>query len=170
MREIALTRGRVALVDDEDYARVACYRWHAGAGYAQRSVLVNGKRRTEFMHRFILGAVPGEITDHIDGDGYNNQRTNLRPCTHGENCRNARKQRTGNSSRYKGVCWHKQIGRWVAFICCDNKSEYLGTFTSEVDAAIAYDAAAQRLHGEFARLNYPSNDATQRTLVAHEAA
>jgi AP2 domain len=90
--------------------------------------------------------------DHIDGNGLNNQRSNLRPATASQNCIN---RRTWGRSAYRGVSWFKLYSKWNAAISYQRKSRNLGYFASEEDAARAYDAAARELHGAFARLNFP---------------
>ena len=148
--------GRVALVDDEDYELVMQYRWYvqedvrtggAGGPYA-RGVLVPSQRLV-FMHNLI---VDFPKPDHIDGNGLNNQRSNLRSATRAQNGQNRRKQ-PGTSSRYKGVT--KKRRRWTARITYNGTRRSLGTFASEEEAALAYDAAARKLFGEYARPNFP---------------
>lgn len=106
------------------------------------------------MHREILGLIAGSPDgDHRDGDGLNNRRNNLRVVTKSQNQMNQQKIR-GNS-RFKGVCWDKSRGKWLATIRFERKSYNLGRFNNESDAACAYDKKAQELFGEFARLNFP---------------
>jgi hypothetical protein len=108
------------------------------------------------MHRFILGATDRKVkVDHKDRDGLNNQRYNLRPSTNGQNNMNSSKRSDGNSSKYKGVCWHKRYGKFQAGIKLNGRSKYLGMFTDELQAALAYDAAAREHFGEFALCNFP---------------
>ena len=155
---VTLTRDQVALVDDEDYDAVMAAGpwiafWPGGRTltfYGQRVYRdEHGHRRHQYLHTFLTGF---KLTDHRDGDGLNNQRSNLREATVSQNQRNARGARN-SSSQYKGVGWQSQIGRWRAYIWLDGKSKHLGTFTDEVEAAKAYDAAAREHFGEFARLN-----------------
>lgn len=149
-KEIVLSNGTVALVDDADYAELSAYRWHQDGNRASRS---NGKNRTLKMHRQIMGEqADGREVDHINGNGLDNRRCNLRLCTHAENTRNGSKHRDGLSSTYKGVT--NRYGKWQAMIRTNNKGQYLGMFTSPEDAARAYDAKARELFGEFARLNF----------------
>ena len=95
-----------------------------------------------------------EFCDHINGNGLDNRRENLRICTHAENQRNSRSAR-GSSSQYKGISWNKRDKRWYSHIRIDDKQQHLGVFTSEVKAAKAYDAAALKHWGRFAKPNFP---------------
>ena len=160
VRQIPLTRGYFATVDGKDYDALAQWKWRAEwredvskyTIYAVRSAPgTNGKKRI-YMHRQIMNTPPGMWTDHIDSNGLNNRRSNLRLCTHAENQQNAR-PRKGASSRYKGVSWHKVWKKWHARIRHNGKIISLGYFTSEIEAALAYNEAAIELFGEFAWLN-----------------
>jgi len=156
-REIPLSQGLVALVDDEDYERVvAAGKWSAAVrgntAYARRNVRhPDGRQSTVFLHAFLTGYA---VTDHIDGDGLNNTRANLREATNAENSRNARLSRS-NSSGFKGVAWHKRAQKWQAKIRVDRRWLWLGQYTTREAAAAAYDDAARELHGEFAAVNFP---------------
>ena len=157
MREIALTRGQVTLVDDDMYEELNCHKWHAAWDhkhwYAARwAPTINGKRHKLYMHRVITDAQPGQDVDHEDRDGLNNRRDNLRLCTSSQNNANSRK-RVGCSSRYKGVTWHKQTSKWQAQIKAQRTQIYLGLFDDEWEAALSYNEAATEHFGEFARLN-----------------
>jgi hypothetical protein len=167
VRQIPLTQGKVALVDDDDYERLSSHKWHAVAVrrkhgpsvfYAARTI--NGRRedgsRTahrEYMHRVVLG-IDG-VADHRDGDGLNNQRSNLRPATTSQNGANRRRGSASPSSRFKGVCWHRRCRRWQAGIRVQGQSRYIGFFTDEEEAARAYDRVAREAWGEFALVNFP---------------
>lgn len=156
MKEIPLTHGYMALVDDEDYERLAAFRWGvlARAGYTAYAIRHVG-RYPVYMHRDVIGAPLGVGVDHIDGDGLNNRRANLRLANHAQNGANAKvKTRT---SQFKGVYLDRRQGKWRAQIREDGGSRALGSFASEEDAARAYDRAAVRVFGVFARLNLADN-------------
>ncbi len=158
MKEIPLTRGMVALVDDEDFEWLSRWKWRccncSGGEVKKIYAITNNnsatKRSTVRMHRLIFGTTD-LFVDHIDGNGLNNQRSNLRPCTNGQNMMNQSKAH--RFYLFKGVGFHKRNKRWHAAIKKDKKSIHLGYFDFSVDAAIAYNEAAKRLFGEFASLN-----------------
>lgn len=153
MKEIKLTQGKVALVDDEDYERLNKYSWRVNRSYdtyyARCSV---GSRVKNYMQHKILLAPPGTEIDHIDRDGLNNQKANLRLCTHSQNLMNQR-HRIGCTSEYKGVCWDRGRRKWKTRIAIDGITINLGRFQSEKEAALAYNDAAVKYFGEFARPN-----------------
>ena len=111
------------------------------------------QKETVLMHRQIMGAPSGTDVDHVDGDGLNCSRANMRVCLPTENRRNCR-QYKNNTSGFKGVSFHRMTGKWRADIGVDGKQIGLGTFSSPLDAALAYDAAAKEYFGEFARTNF----------------
>ena len=162
MREIELTQGYVALVDDEDYERVNEFKWHAvkhknnKSPYACRKKSIKGKKTTILMHRFILGAKKGEYVDHIDRDGLNNQRSNIRICTQAQNCAN-RDMSTRGNTKYKGLRYFtmKDGKTYPYFYFCNHR---LGVnlavrVETEEDAARMYNEHAIKYYGEFANLN-----------------
>ncbi len=159
MKTVLLAHGIKAQVDDADYVEVSRFSWsakvdrHTGRMYARAHIPGSGKRGGEvLMHRLIMGPITGEKVDHRDGDGLNNQRFNLRKCTHSQNLCNSRNSKAGKTSKYKGVSGLPD-GRFYAQIMYAGKKKNLGRFRSELDAARAYDLAARSLHGEFAVLN-----------------
>lgn len=155
MREIPLTQGKVALVDDEDFEWLSQYKWHFTMGYVAHRFGYRGP--IVLMHRMILKPPRDMDIDHRDGDGLNNQKSNIRICTTQQNLRNTKK-RHGTSSIYKGVNFHRQRGKWAACIHLDGKGIYLGLFVTEKEAALAYNKAASELFGEFAKLNEIDDD------------
>lgn len=147
----------VALVDDEDYELVNRYHWTTidkkGDGqklYAVRSYRINGRRYRQSMHTLIMSI--SDDLDHIDHNGLNNQRNNLRIATIGQNARN-RQPMKGGSSKYKGVDWFDREQAWRARITTNGHVRFIGNFSSETEAALAYDIAAEVEHGEYASLN-----------------
>ena len=161
-RRIALTQGKFAIVDPEDYERVAGYKWFAvryeRGYYAQRAAKDSkGRQRNVRMHRVILGEPKGKIIDHINHNGLDNRRANLRVVTRQQNTWNKRKQRGNCSSQYKGVTWLKRMGKWQARIVCSGKSIFIGYFDDEIWAARAYDSKAAELYGDYAALNFSAD-------------
>ncbi len=158
MKKIPLTKGKFALVDDEDYEHLMQWKWHVNAyGYAVRNEKswyegVKRKRKILFMHRLINKTPDGFHTDHIDGNTLNNKKNNLRDATRSKNMMN-QKKREKCFSRYKGVCFSKDRQKWQVDIQKNKKSIFIGRFTCEIEAARAYNKAALEHFGEFARLN-----------------
>lgn len=151
-REIPLSQGRVAIVDDDDFERVSQHKWTVMKTkrrfYAFRQIWA--RHKNELMHRFILLAPAGVQVDHINGDGLDNRRSNLRLCSNAENSRNQLKRR-GTSSQYKGVYWNKSRRTWTAQIKVNYQVHYLGCFAIEKEAHDAYCAASAKYHGDFGR-------------------
>ncbi len=161
-KEIPLTHGYAALVDDEDYDMLMQWKWQCNSyGYATRVAYLGGGWRREIrqvvaMHRLIMGNPEGMEIDHIDRNPLNNTRQNLRICTHAQNKGNNKLYSIPNkSSQYRGVTFSKKKNKWVAQIRAHGQSKFLGHFTSEADAARAYDKAAIEAHGDFANPNFP---------------
>jgi hypothetical protein len=151
-KSIPLTQGKFALVDDEDFEEINKHKWYyvkRGGGYAARKVCgVNF-----YMHRFILNTPNGMETDHVNGDSLNNTRCNLRICTHSQNLKNQRL--SINKNRYKGVSFASREKKWRTTIGVNMKKIHIGYFDDAELAARAYDEAAKKYFGEFARLNFP---------------
>ncbi|MBE0537254.1 MAG: HNH endonuclease [Phycisphaerae bacterium] len=154
-RLVPVKGGPFARVDAADYEKVAGFEWCAVHYPANCYAMV--KARGLAMHRVIMDAAKGWVVDHIDHDGMNNTRKNLRLCRKSQNNRNLRPHRDG-SSRYKGVSWSKLGRSWTVRICRDGKILHLGCFKDEVQAARAYDEKARELFGEFAYLNFPGEE------------
>jgi hypothetical protein len=159
MKEIELSKGYVALVDDEDYERVmARGPWYASkqgsksrTWYAHRRDFVEGstKKKVLPMHRFILPPPEGRMVDHINGNGLDNRKENLRLVTHQQNMHNARTALT-NTSGVKGVSWSKVSGKWRADVWMNNRQISLGLFDCLLMASIVVAKAREALHGDFA--------------------
>jgi hypothetical protein len=152
MRQIPLTQGYVALVDDEDYERVVRLgKWHAKTKRGVNAVYAchSGSSKVS-LHGFVTG---WSYVDHINGDGLDNRRANLRQATHAGNMQNQRRPKN-NTSGYKGVSWHRATGKWRAYIKRDGKQVHLGIFDTPEAAAHAYDDASRELHGAFSRPNF----------------
>jgi hypothetical protein len=159
MRTIPLTKGQVAIVDDEDYERLSKHKWRSNFSkntnscYAIRhSPMVNGTRHTVPMHREVMNANPGETIDHINHNTLDQRKENLRVCTVQQNQAN-RKMISTNTSGYKGVVWQRRHKKWRAQIRFNGKLIGLGYYDTALDAALTYDRAAVEYHGEFALTN-----------------
>lgn len=148
MKEIKLTQSQVALVDDCDFKKLAFFKWFAHKDgkifYARRSFWINGKQDTIQMHYEIMGKPPaGLMTDHINGQGTDNRRKNLRFVTSRQNQQNQNNAKT--SSKYPGVCWDKTRGKWMVGIKANGKRKFLGRFINEEEAFEAYKRAVNDL-------------------------
>jgi hypothetical protein len=161
MKTVALggkkAAGRVTCIDDADLPEVETYKWHV-----DERIRPNGSKTGPYavatvpggtvkLHKLLTG---WPETDHADGDGLNNQRYNLRPGTGWRNRANTQPDR-GAASSYKGVCFRKQDGYWMARVTLDGRRVHCSLHHDEVEAAVAYDAAAVKYFGEYARLNFP---------------
>lgn len=173
-KQIPLTQGKVALVDDADFEDVSRFNWHAHKGrkgnwYARRAILKieepdPKKRRNRIsLHRHLLGNVDGEI-DHKNRDGLDNRRTNLRVATRELNAINTGAYATKRGTTYRGVQYcHSRSNltrRWIVRFESKGRKFFLGYHATAEDAAHAYDAKARELFGEFAYLNFPDQGAT----------
>ena len=167
-KRIKLTFGKYAIVDADDYGWLGQYNWctvkKSQTWYAY-TFTIDGKRLS--MHRLVTNAPKRMLVDHINHNGLDNRKPNLRLCTHQQNQRNKRPQR-GGSSKYKGVSWCKSRMKFRAMIWNNGKSIYLGSFESEIDAAKAYDKKAKELFGEFAYLNFPEDYDSKQNSVPFE--
>lgn len=159
MIEISLTQNKITFVDDEDYSVISRYNWCAhkdgNTYYAMAYIPGSGKKHKKmiYLHRLIMNAQPEQQVDHINGNGLDNRRENLRFATRSQNRQNQFHIR--GSSKYKGVTWSKRDSVWVSRITVGGKIKFTGNYKNEEDAAKAYDKAAIEYFGEFARLNFP---------------
>jgi hypothetical protein len=159
-RRIYLGEGRFTIVEPRDFYWLNKFHWGL-KGNSERSYAVrlvgdsNNKVKILSLHRAIMGSPAGLLVDHRNRNRLDNRRANLRIATHAQNQFNKGKTRRKTASRFVGVTFVKSIGRWRAQIMLDRKNIFLGNFENELEAAKAYDAAAKKYHGEFARLNFP---------------
>lgn len=150
MKEIKLSQGKVALVDDEDYEELNKDRWYLAKGYNTNYACRYSDRK--YMHRLIMNTPKGLVTDHINHNGLDNRKVNLRVCTNTENMRNQSSSKN-STSKYLGVYWVKDRKKWKSQIWANNKKIFLGYHQNEDDAALAYNVAAISYFSEFANLN-----------------
>lgn len=151
--QIKMAHGLVALIDKNDVGLVQAYNWHAhtikGSNYVRcHGGMQDGRPLKIYLHRLLLNPSGGQVIDHVDGDGLNNQRSNLRTATVGQNSKNRRLNKN-NSSGFKGVHWNKQRGKWQAQIKVNYEMVYLGLHETIEDAKEAYKSASLNLHGAF---------------------
>jgi hypothetical protein len=168
IRYIALTKGKHAIVDAEDYDRLMKHKWTAvyfgTRFYAQR----NGGGYSIMMHREIMHAPKGMVVDHINGNGLDNRKCNLRICTQGQNILNSKPR--GKSSRFKGVHFDEDRGKYAAYVWEDGKTVPLGRYKNEVEAARVRDYHAVQAGGIYAWLNFPAEWPMARRLEVYEKA
>ena len=150
-----------AIVDDADFDFLNQWKWHVSiegkCAYASRNATVqekiNGSPSTIKMHRIILGSPTGCIIDHKDGNGLNNQKSNLRICSHAQNLMNTPTARN-NTSGFKGVSFRKDVSKYEAYLHTKKQKIRLGLYLCPIEAAKAYDDAANKYFGEYARTNF----------------
>jgi hypothetical protein len=162
MKEIELTQGMVAIVDDDNYEELSKYNWcfsrcrspnEAPKGYAIRGGRPDEVKVNILMHRAIMKTPDGMLVDHIDGNGLNNQKCNMRNCTTSENLANHIRAPWSNSGFY-GVSRRKDDLKWQAKIKIHGRTIYIGSFDDPEEAARSRDIVAIKLFGEFAALNF----------------
>lgn len=152
MKELKLENSnRVTLVDDADYENLKNTKWYLIQRPNQSDYVVDNTGKSIHVH--IMGTFSRLTIDHKDRDGLNNQKYNLRYATQSQQCCNKSKAKGNYSSKAKGISWSKEQGKWIARIMINRKSKFLGYFSDHELAVDAYNFAAQKYHGEFARLN-----------------
>lgn len=154
MTKIIITKdGREVLLDDEDYERINQSVWFSCQKKGDTRYAVRFEKTGKYisMHREILNPKKEQLVDHINHDGLDNRKCNLRLASFAENTWNRRVEKGKTSSKFKGVRWAR--GHYYVYIGKDNKKHYRGQYKTEVEAALAYDKAALELHGEFANTN-----------------
>lgn len=168
VKRIPLTRGVFALADDADYEWLNQWKWRLTGRYVVREQrisevagLTRETRKKVQMHRAIMEACAGQQVDHINGNPLDNRRENLRVASRSQNQHNkgsiVLRKGKPTSSIYKGVAWNKRKRGWWVAIAVNRKSIFIGVFKDEIEAAKAYDEAAKKHHGSFARLNFPDD-------------
>jgi len=141
MKEVNLTQDKKALIDDEDFDKVKKYSWfYLSSGYAAASVQTEKGPTTILMHNIVNPPPPGLINHHKDENGLNNTKNNLQFVTHSTN-HLLQGLIASNTSGYKGVTYHKKNRKWVAHIRINRRLNYLGSFKTAQEAALAYKAA-----------------------------
>jgi len=170
-RRIYLGEGKWTILEQQDYYRLRNFKWivygNGNSGqnlYAVRLKLVGPNKTTMIsMHREIMNPTDGRLVDHRNCDSLDNRRSNLRFATRAENMQNRRKKRNA-TSQFIGVHFYKPQGNWSSTITHNGEKIWLGRFDNEIDAAMAYDEAAKKYRGEFARLNFPQENKNSRAL------
>ncbi len=162
---IPLTQGKFAIIDDEDFELVKGYKWSASKAshtfYAITGIYKpDGTKTTIAMHRLLLDLKKGESCDHINHDGLDNRRCNIRKVSNQQNGMNRLKNK-GCSCMFKGVCYYKQTKKWKAQIMIDGNPTHLGYFNTSLEGAFAYDKKAKELFGDYAYLNFPDYNFNQ---------
>jgi len=157
MKEIVLSKGMTAIVDEDDFERLNQFKWYANYInrylYARRNIRINGKWASCIsMHREIMNPPAGMVVDHINHNTLDNRKENLRICTIKQNCQN-RRSRTKTKTNFKGVTFSDEKGKFRSRINYNGKRVHLGYFDCKVEAARTYNQAATKFYGEYAKLN-----------------
>lgn len=148
MKKIKLIHGGTAIIDDVDYQNVKDIRWYADKHRNKHYATGCLHSKHIRMHQIIMGKKEGFEIDHINGDGLDNRRSNLRFVTHSQNLMNFKSKRI-----FRGVYWSEEKKKWRVYICLNYKTTFCGYFKDKNQAALAYNKKAIELFGEFATLN-----------------
>jgi hypothetical protein len=169
---IPLTQGQYAIVDAEDYERVSQFKWCISRVGHQLYAYRKHHGKTLRMHQFIMNPPKGMVVDHIDGNGLDNRRGNLRICTRAQNAWNQTRRKSPNaSSQYVGVHRHKhRPAQWYVMIQCDGAVTNMGPFDTEIEAARARDYRVVEVHGPYAHVNLPDEWPPERRTAVMAAA
>lgn len=149
---IRLKTDHLVLIDSKDYDEFVKYNWGIQNCDNRLYVRVFSGGKIIYLHRLLLNPLDEEYVDHINGNGLDNRRCNIRVCTHSQNAANAQLSKN-NTSHYKGVTWDIGHNKWRAQIRLNRKTIYLGLYTIPAEAALAYDVAAKKIFREFAKTN-----------------
>jgi hypothetical protein len=174
LKEILLSQGKYAIVDDEDFEKVNKFKWTLQKGrktdYAARNDMSSGKRKYQYLHRFIMGVSDsGVMVDHINHNGLDNRKENLRICSNGQNQRNKGKAKHSKQP-YKGVRIRRTLqNKYEARIRDNGVEYYLGRYETAREAAFAYDIAALKRFGEFAMTNFSQEEINAYTKHKRDA-
>ena len=157
MKQVRIARNNFALVDDDEYEKIAKRKWYMHKTEKINYARCKMERGFQYMHRMVTKAKRGEYVDHINQNGLDNRKSNLRICTKSQNGCNRGKDKD-NTSGYKGVTYitsrHKRRKRWRAQIVTNKKLICIGYYFTKKEAAIAYDNSAKKYHKEFAKTNF----------------
>ncbi len=170
MKEVKLTKGQIAFVDDEDFEFVSKYHWQAcPSSDGFKAVSKSGNGPTIFLHRLVMNTPKGMVCDHIDHNQLNCLKSNLRNCKQRQNGRNRRKTFRACTSKFKGVYWDKLNCKWRVHIRFKGQTFEVGSFEVEEIAALAYNKVAVLCFGEFAEINKDINPELQRMFDEADA-
>lgn len=165
-RVIPISQGRETIIEESDYPLIPVARWYARRGRHTWYVTTKINGEWIHMHDIVLPSPSGFVVDHIDGNGLNNRRGNLRIATTSQNqMSRLALEWQKKTSKFRGVCWNKGMKKWQAEIQLNQKGIYLGCYADEVEAAKAYDRAARKYFGEFARPNFPAANSVLRACL-----
>ena len=156
-----MKNGASFIFDIEDMEVVQSHTWSVARGHVRTTI----DGRSVYLHQLLLGRSRDREIDHINGDKMDNRRCNLRPVTHAQNNQN-KGLRRDSTTGYKGVCFDKRSGKYLAYINANGKRTYLGLFDDKLSAAYAYDTAALQLHGEYARPNLMKEENYDSKILA----